>query len=116
MAEDISGDDLAVTFPDPADAPAPSSGPTATPTDWSRARFPEGERGRPHPQLYRHGAAAALHGWDLHRYHTGAELQLGEADYDAALLAVDPKDGVIAPHEGALSPVLKEMIAMQEDR
>lgn len=88
----------------------------ATPNEWRGAMFPVSERGVPHHDSWQHGAAAALHGWDLHRHHTGTEMRLSRQDYESALkaattmVAVDDKPGafIYQPHEAALSEVLKK--------
>ena len=91
------------------DTSAPRTATTATPSEWRKGLFPASESGRPHAESYKHQAAAALHGWDLHRYHTGEEMQLSRADYEAAIRAANElKDGGYAPHEAALSEHLKQ--------
>lgn len=101
------------------DAPEPEE-PKAdgnlSPTAWRDLLFPVSERGEPHRDSWKHGAAAALHGWDLHRHHTGQEMQLSRADYDQALtaamtmVAVEGQPGAFSyvPHAAALSDSLKE--------
>lgn len=98
------------------DAPLEQNDGRQTPSAWQKARFPDSDRGRPHPDRFKHGAAAALHGWDLHAYHTGEELRLSEADYDAALTAAMSTSHELVPHDAALSPVLREMNEKKEDR
>jgi hypothetical protein len=76
-----------------------------SPDDWARELFPASDRGRPHPKLFEHGAAEALHGWKLHVHHAGAPLQLSRTDYVAALRAAKTVVGnTYAPHPAALSP------------
>ena len=60
--------------------------------------------GRPHPELWKHAAAAALHCWGQHAHHMAKEIQLSDADYAAAIkAALKPnKKGVYVPHEAAL--------------
>lgn len=55
----------------------------------------------------RHMAAATLHGWGLHRHHTGKSMELALKDYEAALKAADgPPEGFLTPvpHDAAFSP------------
>ena len=87
-------------------------------SEWARKKFPPSRTGRTHHELYKHAAAAALHGWEEHAYHSGKPMTLSERDYDAALKAacelVPPagkaKDGEpplrhrYRPHAAALSP------------
>ena len=81
--------------------------------DWRAAKFPPSKSGRPHPDLYMHAAAAALHGWAPHAHHANQPMKLSEADYDAALKAassmtLDPGSAQrrphYRPHAAALSP------------
>ena len=51
---------------------------------------------------WQHGAAAALHCWDLHEHHAGGPLLLTESDYLAALKAAEGPS--YKPHAAALSP------------
>lgn len=60
---------------------------TATPQQWAEELFPAGSKGRQHPELWKHGAAAALHQWASFEHHTGAPKQLTKSDYEAALEA-----------------------------
>jgi hypothetical protein len=77
-----------------------------TPEEWAKVVFPE-RGGRPHPDLWKHSAAVALHGWNEHVYHAGVAIVLSQASYEAALLAACTiPDGAhdYAPHQAALSP------------
>ncbi len=56
-------------------------------SDWAQLMFPPGRRGAPHDDIWKHNAAAALHKWEEHRHHAGAELELDEETYNAALAA-----------------------------
>ena len=71
-----------------------------SPGEWCAAIFPS--ESRPHPDLWKHEAAAALHGWAAHRHHAGQPIQLTRADYEAAVAIVE---GVqpYTPHQTALS-------------
>jgi hypothetical protein len=74
-------------------------------SEWRSLLFQPSPRGRLHPQLWRHGAADALHQWALHQHHTGAEMRLTRDDYEAALAAASSPDkaGSYQPHEAALA-------------
>jgi hypothetical protein len=51
-----------------------------------------------------HAAAEALHGWRAHEHHNGGvPMQLTEADYRAALAAVDGPPPPYTPHAAAKS-------------
>lgn len=104
---------------DPPSAPTeePARDPSLkTPDEWQKTLFPASERGAPHPEAWKHGAAAALHGWELHAYHTGQPMRLSEADYRAALEAavtfqpVPGKEGAFTylPHAPALGEPLRQ--------
>jgi hypothetical protein len=54
--------------------------------------------------LWQHEAAAIEHGWAAHAHHAGEPIKLTRADYEAALKAVQPKEGNPVPHPAALSP------------
>lgn len=82
--------------PPPA-APAPS---TRTPEEWSRLTFPPNDKGRQPYSVWKHAAAAALHGWSQHAHHEGAPMQLSAADYAAAIATVTSGG---KPHAAALS-------------
>lgn len=96
----------------PAGTPAPV---TRTPEQWAREFFPTSERGRAHHDSWKHGAAQGLHGWDMHRHHAGAPMQLLREDYQAAIFAAETLVEVhdagaelpihtYVPHPAALSP------------
>lgn len=109
-------------FP-PVDAEAPTELPpaapavTATPDEWCAVLFPPNEKGRAHPDCWKHGAAAALHRWADHEHHAGKPMQLSQADYEgaikAALSMVQVKRGseqipTYVPHAAALSPFARK--------
>jgi len=54
-----------------------------------------------HPS-WQHNAAAALHGWQQHKHDAAEALSLTEADYRAALKAVEGAPP-LQPHKAALS-------------
>lgn len=60
--------------------------------------------GRPHPELWMHNTAAALHGWGQHAHHMAAEMLLSDEDYAAAIkAALKPNaKGSYIPHTAAL--------------
>lgn len=72
-----------------------------TPDAWARELFPSSKSGRPHPELWRHAGAEALHRWKAHEHHAGKPIELSRADYDAALEAAAQPEPVA--HPGALS-------------
>lgn len=96
------------------EASTPSSAVTEkrTPTNWAatlgqviRVRGIDGTSSV--VQNASHTAAAALHGWALHLYHTNEEIMISEVDYMKALQAAhSPKPGErdYQPHSPALSP------------
>jgi len=76
-----------------------------SPEQWAAELFPRGETGRVHRDRWKHSAAHALHGWELHEHHEGKPIQLTRADYDAAIAAAcapEPK-----PHAAALTKHLR---------
>jgi hypothetical protein len=78
---------------------------TRSVSEWRSLLFAPSPKGRLHPDLWRHGAAEALHRWTLHAHHTGAEMQLTRDDYEAALAAASEPDeaGNYEPHDAALA-------------
>lgn len=86
----------------PADEPAQAA--TKSPDQWARLKGLYTPAGPYSKEVYdwRHAAASAAHGWEDHAYHAGSPFQLAEADYDAALAAVQTAD--MTPHEPAVSP------------
>lgn len=75
--------------------------------EWCGIVFPPSPSGRDNRHLWRHSAAAALHGWPQHAHHTGAPMRLSRTDYDAAINAALQPDLTSAdyvPHAAALSP------------
>lgn len=80
-----------------------------TVSEWLQKKFPGTTTAngfRPHGDAWKHAAAAALHCWAEHAHHAGEEMQLSEADYDAACESackVDPKTRDYKPHGPALS-------------
>jgi hypothetical protein len=77
---------------------------TRAPEVWAREYFPASDRGRQHKACFKHGAAAALHGWALHEHHAGAAMQLTREAYLGAIRAASAADNNYAPHPAALSP------------
>lgn len=72
----------------------------SSPDQWARSIFPSEQR--PHPDLWKHAVAAAMHGWAAHAHHAGAPIQLTEADYRGAIDAATGAPGA-KPHAQALS-------------
>jgi hypothetical protein len=72
---------------------------------WRDELFPRQTRGRPHPDAWKHAAAATLHDWPLHQHHAATPMELTRADYEAALAASESTDasGAYVPHPAALS-------------
>lgn len=78
-----------------------------SPEEWQEILFAPQSSGRPHPERWRHGAAAALHGWLEHAHHELEPMLLSQSDYEAALTAASEfAEGTqsYAPHPAALSP------------
>ncbi len=91
---------------------APSKRPVS---EHGRANYPSAGRpggqrgvGRPHPELWKHSAAAALHCWGQHAHHMAAEMELSDSDYAKAIEAASAPNnmGEYVPHKAA-SFVLK---------
>jgi len=91
--------------------PSPDSATPAekrTPDEWAhRLGFVNrggkmGSKRAPDFPVWQHGGASALHGWQSHAHHAQEPYRLTEADYRAALKAVE--SAPYTPHPGALSP------------
>ena len=84
-----------------ASAVVPNAGATVTrtPAEWAEATFPVSERGRMHPDLWKHASAAQLHGWAAYEARTGKPVQLTAAEYEGAVAAASGKE--LQPHEAA---------------
>lgn len=111
MASDEHSDGLRnalVAQPEPTEPAQQTESSKLSPDAWAAQLFPDGERGRPHAARYKHGAAAALHGWNLHEHHHGTPMQLSREDYELAIEAATTlgEDGSLSPHEAALSDAL----------
>jgi hypothetical protein len=113
--EDVVGLAVAVTEPPPAspappvppDAPTPAAAApsTRTPEEWARIKglfLPAATSYKIAHFDWKHAAAEAAHGWADHAHHAGAPMQLSEADYDAAIAAV--QTSAMTPHAPAVSP------------
>lgn len=77
-----------------------------TPEQWARRKdlFVQAKfAGQDSHFHWTHAAAAALHGWAAHAHHAGEPIRLSEADYDAALAAVQG-EGNPKAHRAAMSP------------
>lgn len=87
-------------------AETPKSAPERlTPEQWARRKglFVEARAPNESHFHWSHAAAEALHGWASHTHHAGGPMRLSEADYDAALAAVQA-EGNPKAHKPALSP------------
>jgi len=113
MAKKPSQGDELYAPPDTGAPPADSPQDKApTVADHVARMFPANHRTRaPHPELHRHAAAAALHGWAQHEHHEAGPMALSAEDYDQALKAAaklpkaeDGKRPTYKPHLPALSP------------
>ena len=98
--------------PPPATKPKGKAAPAKMTVDaWGKLKFPPDKIGkltRPTFDRWKHGAAAALHGWRQHAHHAGAPMELSEPDYDAALEAAQKAECI--PHKPALSEHADRMI------
>lgn len=84
-----------------------------TPTEWAMAtgQFTLGPKPRRVKQLsWQHNVAAVVHGWVQHEHHAQRPIALTKDDYMAAIRAIEKQmsDGSIMPHDGALSPYMKQ--------
>lgn len=84
---------------EPSTTDAPSEPPPKAPSKdgklkvsvWAKRKFGSTtvrNKEQIHPKAWQHKAAAALHCWLEHAHHAGAEMELTESDYDAAIEAV----------------------------
>lgn len=73
-----------------ASAVVPNAGATVTrtPAEWAEANFPSSDRGRMHPDRWKHAAASQLHGWAAYEARTGKQVQLTAEQYQSAVAAV----------------------------
>ena len=69
--------------------------------EWAELKFPKNKRGHQHHGIWRHAAAAVLHGWAEHKHHQNGAMRLTEGEYDKALKAMDSPTAT--PHKAALS-------------
>lgn len=67
-------------------------------------RYAPSKPGATHPELWKHAAAAAMHGWAQCAHHEAREMELTDADYSAAIDAgqVLSARGIPTPHKPAL--------------
>lgn len=79
-------------------SPSPSTARLTT-DKWAEIYFPASGSGRQHDELWKHAAAAQLHGWEEYRHQNAKPLELSEADYKAALAAACSND--LKPHPAA---------------
>jgi hypothetical protein len=92
---------------EPEQPPAEPEG-RLTVDQWATKMFPPTERGMPHRDAWKHGAAEALHGWKLHSHHANEPMRLSREDYLEAIEAASAaqEDGSYQPHGPALSQYL----------
>ena len=74
-----------------------------SPEEW-RAIVLVGKK-KPHPDTWKHNAAAMLHGWAEHRHHTNRPIEIPRDAYEKALAAASEPgvDGKYTPHDAACS-------------
>lgn len=72
---------------------------TRTPEQWAEILYPASDKGRQHPELWKHAAAAQLHAWGAYVARTGKTVTLTAADYEKALEAASSND--LTPHSEA---------------
>jgi hypothetical protein len=113
---------LAADKPAPKDDPETDDPKLKTTDAWKDILFPKSGSGAPAGEAWKHGAASALHGWELHKLHTGKPLKLDEATYKAAIEAstkmvpashTDTGKAIdnaytYVPHQAALSPAMQK--------
>ncbi len=77
-----------------ASAVVPNAGAVATrsPAQWAEVYFPASERGRMHPELWKHASASQLHGWLAYEARTGKQVLLTAEQYEKATAAVSGND------------------------
>lgn len=66
---------------------------TGTPEEFVVAEYPEATDGKPHPDRWKHEAAASLHGWAEHAHHSGASFRLTLKQYKDAIAAATTPTG-----------------------
>ncbi len=61
----------------------------------------------PHPERWKHEAAAALHGWAAYAHHNNGEFEITAEDYASALKAACELNaqGIPTPHKAAIGAV-----------
>ena len=65
---------------------------TQPPAKWAEVYYPASDRGRQHPDLWKHASASQLHGWNAYEARTGKQVLLTAADYEKAVAAVSGND------------------------
>ena len=98
--------------PEPEAAPkAPKKSPVS---EHAAAAYPAVAGGRvvdgvrsPHPEFWKHAAAAALHQWAAYAHHNNGEFELTADDYASAIEAACTLNakGIPTPHKAALGAV-----------
>lgn len=88
----------------PARAPdKAASGELRSVDEWAKIKFPATAQGF-HPELWKHVAASALHGWPRYAHNNNGPLKLTAAAYDGAIKAASTRDknGACVPFPAAL--------------
>lgn len=87
-----------------ADKPAGGASEERSVDEWALLYFPPRGNGAPHPDLWKHHSAAALHGWAAYAYDQNGAMKLGAAAYEGALKAATTVDdnGISKPHPAAV--------------
>jgi len=83
-------------------ADSPSQGgasPTRTPAQWAEVFYPMSDRGRLHPERWKHASAEQLHGWPAYEARSGIAPQLTSEQYAAACDAAASDQ--LKPHPAA---------------
>jgi len=81
----------------------PSAPAKLTPEGWAAQLYTVSDNGRAHADLWKHGAAAALHQWAAFEHHTGAAMLLARNDYEAVIAAACKPNP--QPHAAAFGKV-----------
>lgn len=87
---------------DTVSADSPSQGGSSnarTPAQWAEVFYPTSDRGRLHPDFWKHASAEQMHGWRAYEARTGKSVMLASDVYAAACEAVSGND--FRPHPAA---------------
>jgi hypothetical protein len=105
--------DLRNALVEPASDDTKQAADTQSPDDWAKVLFPStGKEPRvvQHTDLWKHGAAEALHRWKLYEHDNAAPMQLTKQQYEAALESASKptEQGEYTPFPEALYDTSKE--------